>query len=399
MGKNPNQTAKCGSAADSVSFFNLPNDISMFLFSKLPVNSILCCRCVCKQWRRLLSDPEFVETHLNHSRNCLKVLLRSGLQSFYTIYYEASNDNYDILCRDFPLKSCYTARILGSCNGLLCVGVATDRTKKVRPENYKIVLWNPSTGDHKMLPDANRSNEIGSCRSNQLVGFGYDSFSRDYKIVRVISRPRYQVDVYSLKSNSWKAIESAPRIRSWISLNVVAGTLTNGSIYWLLDKHKGEQLDRWIVHFDLEDEKLVELQLPQPSHPHRWYNVKLMVIGGCLGVYCVYWNLSHIFVVLWMLKEDKKDEWTKLANFSHNGLERMSFLLQYNKPLCLFENGKILLHIAYFDLILHHVALLVYDPKLNSIVKRIPIQENTNGCKHHLVAYIETLVSPNAWVA
>lgn len=395
MGKNPNRRAKYGSAADSVSFFNLPNDISMLLFSKLPVNSILRCRCVCKQWRRLLSDPEFVGMHLNHSRNQQKVLHRSGLQSFYIVDYEASKRNYDILRRDFPLRSRYTARILGSCNGLLCV--ATDRVKKVHPKNYNIVLWNPSTGVHKMLPDANPSIEIDGCCSNQLVGFGYDSFSRDYKMVRVISLPRYQVDVYLLKTNSWKVIESAPRIRFWFSPNVVVGTVPNGSIYWLLDERKGEQLDRWIVRFDLIDEKLVELQLP-PCHPQRLYRAKLMVIGGCLGVLCVYWNLCRTSVVLWMLKEDKKDEWTKLANFSCNGLERISFLLKRENPLCFFENGKILLYIADFDIIFHHVVLLVYDPKLNSIVKHIPLYENTNCCEHHLVTYVESLVSPDARV-
>ncbi|KAM7462983.1 hypothetical protein LguiA_031104 [Lonicera macranthoides] len=167
-----------------------------------------------------------------------------------------------------------------------------------------------------MLPDTNPIIEV-SAESNggftneyQLVGLGYDSFFNDYKLVRVIFHLRYQVDVYSLKTNSWKVIGSIPLRRFGFSLND-GGVALNGSIYWLVASKRG-QFDRWIVGFNLKDEEFIELQLP-PNEPNRcYYSVNLRVIEGCLGVYCSRWKVGDIFVVLWMMKEHVKEEWIKL---------------------------------------------------------------------------------------
>ncbi|KAM7466459.1 hypothetical protein LguiB_014021 [Lonicera macranthoides] len=126
MGENPNQSAKNGFADDdSIPYFNLPNDIFMHVFSKLPVDTILRCRCVCKQRRQLLYHPEFVRIHLNHSQNRQKFLLRPKFQSYYLEDYRANK------------------------------GIDQMKKSNLNCYNYKIVLWNPLTRDYKILPDAN----------------------------------------------------------------------------------------------------------------------------------------------------------------------------------------------------------------------------------------------------
>ncbi|KAM7467005.1 hypothetical protein LguiB_014567 [Lonicera macranthoides] len=250
-----------------------------------------------------------------------------------------------------------------------------------------------------MLPDTNPIIEV-SAESNggftneyQLVGLGYDSFFNDYKLVRVIFHLRYQVDVYSLKTNSWKVIGSIPLRRFGFSLND-GGVALNGSIYWLVASKRG-QFDRWIVGFNLKDEEFIELQLP-PNEPNRcYYSVNLRVIEGCLGVYCSRWKVGDIFVVLWMMKEHVKEEWIKLVTISSNVGGRIFWDLTDVESPCFFDNGQVFFYTTQYNSELKCVVLLVYDPKLNMVVKTIPVHGISSRC--FFVTYTESLVSPNAW--
>ncbi|KAM7462989.1 hypothetical protein LguiA_031110 [Lonicera macranthoides] len=147
----------------------LSDDILSVIFLKLPVKSIICCRCVCKSWRQLLCDPHFVGAHLNHiSQHHDKLLLLTS-DCFYSVDYEASHSN--AVPRKFLLKNIppYT-RIWGSCNGKLCIAVC--RKTKISDDKtlVRLFLWNPATGDYGMLPNADPSVD-----DLQIVGFGYDS--------------------------------------------------------------------------------------------------------------------------------------------------------------------------------------------------------------------------------
>ncbi|KAM7467002.1 hypothetical protein LguiB_014564 [Lonicera macranthoides] len=239
----------------------LSDDILSIIFLKLPIKSLLRCRSVCKSWRQLLCEPHFVKMHLNHiSQHHHKLLLRNS-DCFYSLDYETSHRN--AVPRDFPLE--------------------------ITP--LKVALWNPSTGDYKILPSADPS-----VNDNQIVGFGYDSSIDDYKIVRII--PYYfvkaenepgkaycglQVDMYSLKTNSWKIIRDLPRrdvvrhaplifngeFRGRVSVSV------NKSIYWLLGSK--------IIGFDLKNEKFKELSWPCNMQPDFHKCLKsLSVMGGYL---------------------------------------------------------------------------------------------------------------------
>ncbi|KAM7462978.1 hypothetical protein LguiA_031099 [Lonicera macranthoides] len=177
------------------------------------------------------------------------------------------------------------------------------------------------TGDYKILPSADPS-----VNDNQIVGFGYDSSIDDYKIVRII--PYYfvkaenepgkaycglQVDMYSLKTNSWKIIRDLPRrdvvrhaplifngeFRGRVSVSV------NKSIYWLLGSK--------IIGFDLKNEKFKELSWPCNMQPDFHKCLKsLSVMGGYLLVH--YIELDSKKFVVWKLKENDngKEEWIKL---------------------------------------------------------------------------------------
>ena len=75
---------------------------------------------------------------------------------------------------DFPFRKPYSdnAHVIGSCHGLVCIAF----------DNYggqDIVIWNPSTGDYRKLPNL----DISSGDTRYQYGFGYDSSTNDYKII------------------------------------------------------------------------------------------------------------------------------------------------------------------------------------------------------------------------
>ncbi|KAI3862421.1 hypothetical protein MKX03_013664, partial [Papaver bracteatum] len=43
----------------------LPSEIAIEILSRLPIDSILQCRLVCKTWRKLLRHPSFAHVHSN----------------------------------------------------------------------------------------------------------------------------------------------------------------------------------------------------------------------------------------------------------------------------------------------------------------------------------------------
>ncbi|KAE9453271.1 hypothetical protein C3L33_14825, partial [Rhododendron williamsianum] len=103
---------------------------------------------------------------------------------------------------DIPVTSFeHYTRLWGSCNGLICLS----------NQEKGIFLWNPSTKKHWKLPvcPIETVPTFSSNVVNAVYGFGYDSVTDDYKVVRVVQHHGVafmdsEVWVYSLKSNSWK---------------------------------------------------------------------------------------------------------------------------------------------------------------------------------------------------
>ncbi|OMO87439.1 hypothetical protein COLO4_20655 [Corchorus olitorius] len=58
---------------------DLPTGIIMEILSRLPFKFVLNCRCVCKTWYQIISDPHFVRLHL--SRSPVSILAQNGFRS------------------------------------------------------------------------------------------------------------------------------------------------------------------------------------------------------------------------------------------------------------------------------------------------------------------------------
>ncbi|XVF45718.1 hypothetical protein PTKIN_Ptkin02bG0228800 [Pterospermum kingtungense] len=151
----------------------------------------------------------------------------------------------------------FGAIVSSSCNGLLFLDDLEGNC----------LLWNPSTGEHKLLPssslEAKRHPDV-PLHLFFCSGFGFDSRSQDYKVVRFLQNflnvvdgeDRLQVELYSLNSDSWKRISCPPHYPH--PYNNSAACIA-GVYYWMADDIFRPA---FILSFDFADEQFSSYSLP-----------------------------------------------------------------------------------------------------------------------------------------
>lgn len=142
----------------------------------------------------MIKDPTFIRTHLTHTlcfntQNATHLLLLhtvviEGTHLFKEDIYSLCYDNpaFDQCCNiEFPsalkkVRKDRACRVVGTCNGLVCL--ADD----LMCYAFVLVIWNPSVRKYVTLPNPLGGYGCGS------FGFGYDSLTNDYKVVKLATR-------------------------------------------------------------------------------------------------------------------------------------------------------------------------------------------------------------------
>ncbi|KAF3630484.1 putative 60S ribosomal protein L13a-4-like [Capsicum annuum] len=192
---------------------------------------------------------------------------------------------------DYPVKQPKRiVRVLGSVNGFNFYRIWFN----------SLVLWNPSTGKYKQLPDLMPTQMVttGYCFN---YGFGYDEVHNDYKIValfREISKHCVDAKIYSLKSDSWRILDDAQGEMLYDG----SGKLVNGKLHWVTIVDGG-----WsIMSIDMVDEKCRKVE--QPYYGVDQFSLTLGVLGSDMCVLC-----SHERTDVWVMKDyGVKESWTKM---------------------------------------------------------------------------------------
>ncbi|CAI0394646.1 unnamed protein product [Linum tenue] len=214
----------------------LMEDMMNNILLRLPTaSSIARFRCVCRSWRILLSDPQFILKILfspnnpgpKNSSSHQQILIKSGADpAAAPSSYRYSLHSYDTLspasastaAGDLPSFSSNSALLVaGCCRGIFCI-------VEMKHGGPDVILWNPATSETKLLPV---STALPPRRRNindeYISGFGFDPETNDYKIARILFFPEddfheYDIapretlsdvtiaEVYSLKNHSWKRI-------------------------------------------------------------------------------------------------------------------------------------------------------------------------------------------------
>ncbi|GJZ25453.1 putative F-box domain-containing protein [Tanacetum coccineum] len=287
-----------------LSMTNVVPDMLESILVRLDVKDLIRCKNVSKLWRLFISSNRFVYAHsrfryhtdrnnseFRHRRIVMVQLSRHHSREYFYGLPHNNMYRHDTKCN-----------IVGSSNGLVCI---------VHSSRAHMSVANPSTRQFRILPKPlpgyvpivhGGYNLIGP------IGFGYDSFSDDYKVV-LGSRGGpscTRFTVFSLKTNAWK--HAGQFGCSQLVLQFV-GAFCNGAIHWFM---KADNSKYVIIAFDLSTEEFKEI--PQPPDLDCTLSSRLGIIDGCLCI-ChptIYFGDRPIWV---MKTYNVKSSWTLLPPY------------------------------------------------------------------------------------
>ncbi|XP_065627073.1 putative F-box protein At2g02030 isoform X1 [Quercus suber] len=325
----------------------LPPEILPNILLRLPTKSIVKFTSVCKTWRSLIRNPDFISAHLKLSTDNQPLLLfrfcsdwlkdarlKDAMSSMrrdthekevYKLYCD--NQDFNEHTRfDFPFRTPAPGapfRVVGTCNGLVCF--TADCFSRI------IVLWNPCVRMFVELPKPNVTYQsYGGCCAS--AGFGFDSKTNDYKVVRVVSvldwrRNEFgvtppKVEVYSLATGEWSLVTTA------LPCAVHPGDpmpFVNGALHWVaLRRTNYEKYPNFITVLNLGDMVFREIALPilsddeddgDESHIHP----VISAYGNSLALFQEEFRTPCVNV--WLMKRyADASSWTKIVIFPHIGL-------------------------------------------------------------------------------
>ena len=118
---------------------HIPYDIVLNIMKRLPVKLVMRLRCVSKSMESLITSHDFISTHLkniskNHDHENGYVIHLPSLEitrpiarplfdtPFCTVAFDSTFDRISEVRIPFHLNSTF-AKIVGSCNGLLCLSI------------------------------------------------------------------------------------------------------------------------------------------------------------------------------------------------------------------------------------------------------------------------------------
>ncbi|XP_027361651.1 F-box protein CPR1 isoform X2 [Abrus precatorius] len=286
---------------------DLPPEVISDILSRLPVQSLLRFRATSKSWRWLIDSHHFMSLHLRRSINSttnttLILRLESDLYeiNFPTLDSPVNHLNHPLMCYSNNIN------LLGSCNGLLCIcNVADD-----------IAFWNPSLRQHRILPyipTARRPDPDTALFAARVYGFGFDSLTADYKLVRIsyfvdLHHRTFdsQVTLYTLRSNAWKTLPSMPYA---LCCARTMGVFVGHALHWVVTRKLQPDQPDLIVAFDLSLEIFHEVPLPDTGNEGS-FEIDVALLGNCL---CMIVNYQNTKIDVWVMKEyGIRDSWCKL---------------------------------------------------------------------------------------
>ncbi|KAK2648582.1 hypothetical protein Ddye_016071 [Dipteronia dyeriana] len=282
--------------ASNESMAELPLPILMDILSRLPVKTILQCKCVCRTWFNILSDPYFAQMHLVTAP--VSVLLLTNLQ-------QRSICNDDFLVPLLRLNrigkvSADRLSLLTSCNGLLCL----------RDLGYKkdeISVCNPILRDHMILPQL-RSKRV----HRRILGFGITQSTNRYKLIQILNYKnqaenfdKFQVQIFTLGTDLWRNIGYLP----YELIQPSYGAFLHGDLHWYA--HSPDKT-KFMCSFDLEKEQFQPFPGPPIQDHGQCRPVNSISVGVSGGFLYLCDGFLESNIDIWVMKNyGVKRSWTK----------------------------------------------------------------------------------------
>ncbi|CAL2227233.1 unnamed protein product [Prunus armeniaca] len=323
-------------------FLQLPQAITMDILSRLSVNTLFNCRCVCKAWLSIISDPQF--THLHASRSPFGILIETfppplltkPMELYFTLLeVEAcAAPSSDLQLEEITFSPGNTLppvdaampefRLINSCNGLLCFGAN---------EGFPLYVCNPVLGEYITIPTANRNDKW------LIVGLGFSIRTNVYKVFQ-LNNPDTEAEIYTIGAGgAWRSIGPPP---PGDFNNLSFNNFLHGAVHWI--PYGGRSTSSKVIQsFDFEREQFQPLSLPSLLAQNEFlYSLTLEVIEGCLHLCVLEDDASKLD--MWVMKEyGVQESWTKILAFENLfGLWTERICDRYN-PIMFLSNGEILM--------------------------------------------------------
>ncbi|KAJ0249230.1 putative F-box protein [Hirschfeldia incana] len=220
----------------------LPDELAVEILARLSIKDLARSRCVCKTWSNLINHRGFAERYRDISPTRF---VSFYYKSFYLLDVEGKNlviKNPHKL--EFPLDQAMideSACVL-HCHGTLCVAL----------KNHTLIVWNPYSNQFKIVPNS------GIILDSNIIGFGYDPVSNDYKLVTFMEQlGSSTAQVFEFTTGSWIKTVQVP-CPDWHYRERI-GTFLDQYVYWIAYR---SNVDRFILCFNLSTYEYRKLALP-----------------------------------------------------------------------------------------------------------------------------------------
>ncbi|KAE8021746.1 hypothetical protein FH972_007611 [Carpinus fangiana] len=361
---------------------DLPEDLLLEILSRLPVKSLMRCKCVSKSWYALVTNPSFITKHLKTSHNLNRgaaiLRLGGGLDQLRlsTLSNETLEVSGDVDISQFFQDEVSVVSMFGPCNGILCLSGTRWKKRDGHIDYDRLVLWNPATRESKILAPFPRKPKIYSVSH---LGFGFDPKTNDYKVVRIMNFGYHcKVQVYHLSTNSWRVLDSSP-IPSYLLHPPRFSSYLNGVYYWLARVHDYSYMGRQLLlSFDMSNEVFQEV-LPPPPEGCNCIDQDIAVINETVTLIlpCNFDIELKVWIEIWVLNECGVERtWTKILTIRQISVFWDLIQLREDGLVVLTEKDQ---------------CLVLYDPRTQE-ARNLQIYEARSA---QLVSYTESLVLLN----
>ncbi|KEH34308.1 F-box protein interaction domain protein [Medicago truncatula] len=334
----------------------LPSELIVEIISWLPVKYLMQFRCVSKFYKTLISDPYFVQMHLEKSARNPHLalmwqddLLREDGSIIFLSVSRLLGNKYTT--PPFQSGTFYHSCIIGSCNGLLCL---VDFHCPDYYYYYYLYFWNPATR-------TKFRNILITLSRDFKFSFGYDTLSKTYKVIAFIVESVYGtsvVKVLSMGDDSWRNIQCFPVLPLyWFHRDKSQGVYLSGTINWLalrnyfysdyeFDNVSKITVEQYvIVSLDLSTESYTQLLLPRgfDEVPRVQPTIVVLMDSLCFGH-----DFKGSHFVIWKMKDFRVQEsWIQLLKISYQNFCSSQSLLKFETmeflPLYLSKKGDALI--------------------------------------------------------
>ncbi|KAG7564746.1 F-box associated interaction domain [Arabidopsis suecica] len=274
----------------------MPIDLLIDIFTRLPLEDVARCRCVSKLWSSILRRRDFTQLFLKISSTRPRILftfLYKGRRIFYSIPQDLDPDRNNYSSPIIPHYQMHFPKGLASSDKVCppILGLICNKSKKP-------LICNPSTGEYMSLPKA---------RNEMSPFFGYDPIDKLFKVLCLSDDFVFQVSTLGTSGEemTWRMVE-CPVPHYPLSAEICI----DGVLYYLA-KVRGNisTLPFMVVCFDyrLERFKFLDLVLITVSSALINYNGKLGVLSA--SSYRVDYNTEAI--ELRVLEDADEVKWSK----------------------------------------------------------------------------------------